>query len=49
MGLKHKTKRRSIYGAKWPENKYKVVRRKDRVIHDRLSLKKIKQSLLKDE
>lgn len=41
-GLKKKTKRRSIYGVKWPEIKFKNLRRKDRVVNERLSKKKLK-------
>lgn len=36
-GLKAKTKRRSIYGAKWPESKEKASRRKNRIIKEHLS------------
>lgn len=39
-GLKKKTKRRSIYGVKWPEKKFKNLRRKLRTISVRNSKKK---------
>lgn len=38
--LKKKTKRRSIYGVKWPEAKIKPLRRKERVLKERFSKKK---------
>lgn len=40
-GLKTKTKRRSIYGAKWPETIEKSLRRKNRIIKERLTKKQL--------
>lgn len=43
MGLKHKTKRRSIYGVKWPSkgDDDKRIRRKNRVLKSRVTKKEI--------
>lgn len=40
-GIKTKTKRRSIYGVKWPDNLERKQRRKNRVVKERLTKKQL--------